>query len=161
MDGVVKCAICGKKIVGTASKDHVFPRALYKWSECYVSQTAYAELIKMIEGANNQVKTHESCNKAKEDEIPTIGCLHIEKDKMERLEALKDALDATISYYTLHKYHLLQRQKEKCFGCGKKINGQGVLRRIDPDKDRKWENAAIVCHICNTENADFIHFMSS
>ena len=161
MDGVVKCAICGKKIVGTASKDHVFPRALYKWSECYISQTAYAELKKMIERADNQVKTHESCNKAKEDEIPTIDHLYIENDQMERLEALKDALDATISYYTLHKYHLLQKQKERCFSCGEKIKGQGVLRRIDPDKDRKWENAAIVCHICNTENADFIQFIGS
>ena len=115
----------------------------------------------MIEGSDNQVKTHESCNKAKEDEIPTIDHLYIENDQMERLEALKDALDATISDYALHKYHLLQKQKERCFGCGKKIKGQGVLRRIDPDNDRKWENAAIVCHKCNTENADFIQFISS
>ena len=107
------------------------------------------------------MKNHESCNKAKEDEIHTIDHLYIKNDQMERLEALKDALEATISYYTLHKYHLLQKQKEKCFGCGEKIKGQCVLRRIAPDKDRKWENAAIVCHICNTENADFIHFMSS
>lgn len=150
------CAICGKELKKNVSIDHVFPRALYKWSECYLPAEEYKHIKKLIDGQNNHVKTHKGCNKVKEDEIPIVECLHIEKGQMDLLEALEDSLTDLIDNYTHNKQKLLVGQNRRCLGCGKKLKENGVLRRIDPDKKRTWDNACIVCHRCNTDKSNFI-----
>ena len=42
------CALCGEKINGDGSMDHVFPRALYKWNEKLLSDEEYAKLESFI-----------------------------------------------------------------------------------------------------------------
>ena len=37
----LNCGICGKIINGEVSRDHVFPRSLYKWSEYSVKEAEY------------------------------------------------------------------------------------------------------------------------
>ena len=156
MGGIVICAICGKEIKDTPSIDHVFPRALYKWSECYLPKGEYKHIERLISGPDNRVKTHDSCNKAKEDEMPVIDRLHISEDQMGRLGALEGALMDLIDNYTINKSKVLTGQNRRCLGCGRKIKGEGVLRRIDPKKKRTWDNACIVCHVCNTNKSNFI-----
>lgn len=150
------CAICGARIRGTASTDHVFPRALYKWSECYVSKGEYKRIKKQIVGSDNLVGTHTSCNKIKEDGIPKIECLHISEQQRISLRAVEESLAGVVNRYTCGKKKILFAQKGCCRGCGKEIKGEGVLRRIDPTQLREWSNACIVCHSCNTDRPDFL-----
>ena len=122
MGGIVVCAICGKEIKDTPSIDHVFPRALYKWSECYLSKGEYKHIERLISGPDNRVKTHDSCNKAKEDEMPVIDRLHISEDQMSRLEALEDDLMDLIENYTINKSKALKRQNKRCLGCVERLS---------------------------------------
>ena len=150
------CAICGARIRGKASTDHVFPRALYKWSECYVSKGEYKRIKKQIVRSDNLVGTHTSCNKFKEDGIPNIESLHISEQQRSSLKVTEKSLKSVVNSYACGKKRILLKQKGRCRGCSKEIKGEGVLRRVDSARSREWNNACVVCHICNTDKSDFL-----
>ncbi len=148
------CAVCGKDIYGKISRDHVFPRALYKWSEQYLTKEEYRDLKATIESADNLVPTHPDCNYQKEDDIPDLSSLHLSHAKHDRLLSVNAAVDPAITSYRDHKRNLLLSQNGRCAGCGCDLLS-GVLRRRDPDLPRRWDNACIVCHSCNLKNSRF------
>ena len=148
------CAICGKAISGKVSDDHVFPRAIYKWSEEYLTTQEYQDLKKQIESADNHVSTHPDCNYQKEDEIPDINALHLSLSVYNGLISVEKTVNSAVVSYCDHKQQVLLSQAGRCAGCGCELQ-KGVLRRRDPDLPRRWENACIVCHECNLKNEKF------
>ncbi|MCR5597106.1 MAG: hypothetical protein K6G19_02935 [Lachnospiraceae bacterium] len=148
------CAICGKSIERGYSVDHVYPRAIYKWSEKYLSRDEQNQLVDSIESDGNYVKTHRDCNMAKEDTMPEIDKLYLTPEKKQELQLLGEKIRKELENYTHQKSQLLQNQNGKCIGCGCDLQ-EGVLRRKDPKMPRIWENACVVCHECNLKRERF------
>ena len=148
------CAICGQSIHGEAVRDHVFPRAIYKWSECYLSTTEYRKLKSRIDSGRNQVCIHAQCKEQKKEEMPAVGLLHIAPDKYEELMTVGMEVVTPALSYEAHKKELLKEQGERCAGCGCSLEA-GILRRRDPNRARMWRNACIVCEECNRMKARF------
>lgn len=152
----MRCAICGKEITSTPTIDHVYPKALYKWSECYVSKERYRLIKRIVENSGNKLLVHKHCNVKKEEALPEIDALYVDGTTKTSLKNRAIRLEAVIETYANNKLQKIIEQKYKCFCCNKPINvNTGVLRRIQPQKKRVWENACIVCHKCNINNPSF------
>ena len=143
------CAICGKEINGNPTIDHVFPKALYKWNKS-------SNIRALIQNKSNFVYAHKECNLKKEDSIINPNKLYLDDEKSRLLQTTYKNLLPVISDYETHKEEIYHYQTGKCFCCRKKIKSNAVLRRINPKKKRTWDNACLVCHTCNLENADYL-----
>ena len=148
------CAICGKEICSMVSMDHVYPRAIYKWSREYLSKEEFRNLKAIIESTGNLVQTHPDCNYLKEDDTPDLNTLPLSNSKHNSLLFVSKAIEPAVTSYSEHKQKLLSSQNGRCAGCGCTLQ-TGVLRRRNPDMPRRWENACIVCHECNLKNNRF------
>ncbi|MBR3516061.1 MAG: hypothetical protein IKO10_07080 [Lachnospiraceae bacterium] len=149
------CAICGKSIEGSSNRDHVYPRAIYKWSEEYLSAVEQKQLVDHIESKDNYVRTHPECNTIKEDMLPELDKLHLAPDHKKKLKFVEEGICKELENYAYQKQQLIRKQNGKCVGCGCDLQ-EGVLRRKDPEKPRIWENACVVCHECNLNREKFI-----
>lgn len=149
------CAICGKEGKVHMNTDHIIPRAVFKWNREYISDEEYALLEAQIESDANKVAVHRECNLNKQDGIPDIGKLFIERSRRFALEELLQKTGKYIAYFSEHKRILFFLQDKKCFCCGRAASEGDVLRRIDPMKPRTWDNACLVCRKCNAERAGF------
>ena len=152
----LNCGIYGKIIKGEVSRDHVFPRSLYKWSEYSVTEAEYKRIIRTIEQPGNIIEVHSCCNYLKEDALPNIDSLYISDKRKENLRHIEYSLSKTIDRYIENKHNLWVSQGGRCYSCGGPIDEMDVLRRIDPEEGRRWTNACLVCHKCNIENMNFI-----
>lgn len=148
------CAICGREVTSDATTDHIFPRGLYKWMK-HLPKNKLKRLKAIIESSDNKIVVHKCCNELKEDSIPDINVLYMKEDRKERLHILQVELSDTLREYSDRKQSVLDEQNGFCIQCGYKIN-TGVLRRIDPSKERTFDNACVVCHKCNKKKAEFI-----
>ena len=154
---MVKCAICGRQIRGSSgSIDHIFPRALCKWMKSSCSHSEYQVAKSIINSNLNRVQTHKKCNALKDDSIIPVNTLYLDSKIVEQLESMQNSLNPVIEKYKENKTNILTKQNGRCYNCGHRITGQGVLRRVDPAKKRTWGNACIVCHTCNINKADFL-----
>lgn len=138
------CSICGRRIEGSVNVDHIYPKALYKWIP------EARGLKKILEDDNNKTYTHVYCNSSKEDTIPTISELHIPFEKKKWLQAHQDVIAPAVIKYSSEKSRILRKQRGRCFCCGKLMrNETKVLRRIDGEQPRTWDNACVICRRCN------------
>ena len=143
------CAICGEPIEGGISIDHVFPRSIYKWSECLYSRNEHKNLKDLIESPDNKVNVHHDCNTFKEDTLPDIDVLYLSDEQKEKLRVIEKKIQGKYSLYFDRKKEILADQNGRCFKCGAELRQQAVLRRKDHLKARIWQNACIICHECN------------
>jgi len=143
------CAICGKPITANCTIDHVIPQAIYKWHENYLDRPEFIALRNRITSGRNTVKTHRRCNERKEESIVRIESLHVSRTKRAKLRKTYDAVDPYIKAFMEHKAALLDAQHGRCYVCRTPLQDGGVLRRIDEELDRTWDNACLICHRCN------------
>ena len=143
------CAICGKPINGNSSKEHVFPRAIAKWTEEYIEPKEYIDLIYAIESDDNIVKTHPDCNYEKSDSIISIEELHLIEDERAGLESVYSEIEPYIEKYLSIKRDILASQDGKCYLCKKELSDEGILRRLDRSKPRILENGGVMCVECS------------
>ncbi|MCR5012483.1 MAG: hypothetical protein K6A72_09080 [Lachnospiraceae bacterium] len=148
-----RCAICGERIKGLPNKNRVFPRAICKWTEGYMTSEE-REPLKWIESPLNTITVHYACSTCIGYEIPDAASLHISYGKMHKLKCIERELAPMIKFYEEHKQSLLNSQNGHCAGCGCELES-GILRRRDPNQPRVWENACIVCSECNRKEASF------
>ena len=151
----IKCALCGGNIHGKHSTDHFFPRAIYKWAEEYLPKKEYNRLKNRICSKANLFPSHFRCNYAKNESLQNIANLHTSQNKKNQLISLQTKIHPYIQDYCKNKKMLLKQQKNKCYGCGCELCNNGVLRRIDPEMPRTWENGCVVCSECNEKEASF------
>lgn len=149
------CALCGKILQYSKSKDHVFPRAIYKWEAQSLPVPAYKKIKKLIESKDNVSYVHPECNYVKEDSMPRIEKLYIPPKNKQKLIYIEMLLEDCVKDYQEHKQAILENQSKRCYNCGKTLTKTFVLRRIDKSKPRVWDNACIVCHRCNTRYRNF------
>ena len=142
------CAICGKPITNGVTIDHVIPQAIYKWNEKYLDKAEFRELRRRITSPRNTVKTHRHCNEHKEESIIRVDTLHVSRTKRAKLRATYTAVEPYILAFLENKDKLRERQQGRCYVCHAPIKN-GVLRRIDDELERTWDNACIICHRCN------------
>ena len=143
------CAICGKPIEKHGNYDHFIPRAVYKWTKNYIPEEEYIELKSRINGNLNYIPAHISCNKQKEDTLYNAKDLFLSAKEKRKIYSFLDDIKDCIDIYYQGKEMVRARQNNKCYSCGKELNQTAVLRRIDSNKRRTWENACVVCHDCN------------
>lgn len=152
------CAICGKPISeGDISKDHVFPKAIYKWTKEEISRKEYVYINSTLNSTGNYVYTHKLCNYCKDDYIPNIADLYISKDKANALYTIHDKIAPYLQRFEELKGILMTKQGGKCYCCHQDLSEKAVIRRITPKCKRIMDNACLVCHECNVNNADFIN----
>lgn len=150
------CAICGNIINGNISKDHVFPRAIWKWQAEYLEEEDLVRLKRAIESSANIVKTHHSCNMEKEDAFVDISKLHLSEKSYNKLKSVELIVSDYLNGYEDRKALIYDRQAGKCFVCGENIGIHGVLRRIDKKGKRTEENGCVICHTCNQKSIHII-----
>lgn len=143
------CAICGKEIKYGKNRDHIFPRAIAKWEQAYISPEELQTIRSLIGSKANIIPVHSYCNVQKDDAIPWLYALHIEPAHYLQLLKIKEQLSPYINDFLQHKRIIQQKQKNKCYSCNKPLKTLGTIRRIDPTKPRIWSNACIVCTKCN------------
>ena len=143
------CAICGKPIAGRSSKEHVFPRAIAKWTEQYIEPKEFIDLIYAIESKDNIVKTHPDCNYEKSDSIISIDDLYLIEDERAGLESVYEEIEPYLNKYLEIKNDILESQAGKCLICKKPLQDDGVLRRLDKSKPRIIANGGIMCPECS------------
>lgn len=142
------CAICGKPILSGCTIDHVVPQAVYKWHECYLDKAEFNDLRRRITSPRNTVKTHRYCNERKEEAIIRVDGLHVSRTKRSKLRATFAAVEPYIEAFLKRKAELSDQQQGRCYICHAPLK-KGVLRRIDDEQPRTWDNACIICHRCN------------
>ena len=146
---MVKCSICGKYITENFTWDHVYPRELSKW-------TNNVKVKKLIKSKYNRAPAHYKCNYRKQDLIPNVDKLHISNEQKNQLKSIYKKIEVYIELHEEEKASLLNVQGHTCYWCGRFIKTKGILRRIDPSKERRWNNACIVCNRCNDKRKAFI-----
>lgn len=145
------CTICGKPITGNISKDHVYPRTLWKWQEEYLDPEEFRKLKSAVESAHNVVKTHHECNITKQDTIMSHEQLFLSDKQRERLDDVFSRVEPFIQGYVDRKNKIVEKQKNKCYRCGRKLQDTKILRRINAKKPRTEENGCVICAACNQE----------
>lgn len=143
------CPICGRSTPGARNMDHVFPRALYKWTEAYVTRERYAYVRSVIEDPGNLIEVHRECNRGKQDRLPVLGSMTLGDIRKKELTAMEADISEEIGRYAEGKAWVLKKQDGKCYRCGDEAGKGAVLRRLDPEKPRIWENACVLCRKCN------------
>ncbi len=144
------CAICGKPITANCTIDHVVPQAIYKWHENYLERAEFLALRNRITSPRNLVKTHRRCNERKEESIVGVESLHVGETKRAKLSRTFRAVAPYIEAFQVKKRALLDSQDGRCYLCRVPLKDGGVLRRIDENEARVWEdNACVICHRCN------------
>lgn len=146
------CIYCGRKVKLRKrhidySVEHIFPRAIFKWTKTFDKATMNAKC--------NLAITHPKCNMKKSAYVPTHSYLdglcttpnHI-KALHEYREQNKDLIKAYLDM--LNEVHA--DQDCKCAICKKDLKRyNAILRRIDFSKPRVIENAMAVCNACSIE----------
>ena len=143
------CAICGKPITANCTVDHVIPQAIYKWHESYLDKAEFSALRRRLTSARNTVRTHRRCNERKEESIVGIDGLHVSRRKRAKLRETYRAVEPYVQAFLEKKEQLAAQQQGRCFLCRAELRDGGVLRRIDDQLDRTWDNACLICHRCN------------
>lgn len=149
----MRCAICGEIVENIISRDHVFPRAIWKWQETTLPKEEFTELKRAIESSKNIVKVHPDCNYAKEESLFNIDDLTLTEKQRRKLEVVEKSVRPYIAGYMQIKEQIISRQNEKCYVCKKALGEDRVLRRIDTSKPRTIENGCVLCHNCNRNTA--------
>lgn len=153
------CAICGKLINHTSSKEHLFPQAIYKWHSLKLKPQEVTTLKKLIflPSNGNIFWTHKECNYNKQDKLISIDDLHIPTIQKEQLKKLEKQLAPALKHYKRIKKTNFLRQQGRCFKCKKTFESynSGILRRKDPQQTRQLSNSCLVCAKCNNRYAGF------
>lgn len=140
-----KCVYCGK--YKKATVDHFYPKAIYRWCG--------DEYKEAIIDKKNTVYACRACNFRKQEKIYPIETVQDEEKKKELVEVRKNIGDGVSKFFGLKK-KLRKKQNGRCYGCGKMMTkNEGIIRRIDPEKPRKLENACLVCDKCNKKETNF------
>ena len=143
------CAVCGLPLESNCTIDHVVPQAIYKWNESYLDHAAFTALRKQILSPRNTVKMHRSCNEKKAEAIIDISSLHVGRKKRASLRRTREAVAPYIESFLQSKVELLETQRGRCHLCRIRLSDGGVLRRVDETSARTWDNACLICHVCN------------
>lgn len=143
------CPYCGDKVLTSErrhyhwNKDHVFPKALYKWSKCP------KELICQ---KGNVLVVHSSCNFDKGASImrpADIEKLYIANENKKFLINLHEQLEPYIREYITLIKKLLKIQNNRCYNCRRRLNFHNLtIRRKYIDAPRVVSNAALICNTC-------------
>lgn len=143
------CGICGKPMMSNSTQDHIYPKAILKW-------TPYSTdaLRKLINAPENIIMAHELCNTRKQDSIIQTDKVIMSGKQRETLKKLAERAQPEIDEFLRQKEALLKKQGGRCFGCGEKIDS-GSIRRIDPSQARTWSNGCVVCSRCNIRKGGF------
>lgn len=148
------CALCGKTIRGAYNFDHIFPRAIAKW--CFDNDPG--EVIELIYNSRNKVKTHIRCNSEKAERIVPVSSLYLSKFQRRYFNDLEKQLTPYVVEFNKKKARVTELQDGKCRCCGCILEKEhSILRRYDCTKERDWNNACVVCEICNKTHEDFVH----
>lgn len=151
------CALCGKEIRGTYSKNHCYPRAIHKWLADSLDEDEASELKSLISGQDNIIYTHTGCSSKKEDFEVNVDTLCLPWYKKERVRETRVKIRPYAKQYHEMKARIYESQAHKCLQCGCRLTeNNGVMRRINTEKPRTEENACLVCHSCNHANANFV-----
>lgn len=146
------CAICGEKIIGKCSRDHVVPIAVLKWAK--VANKDFTDedfdfLYKKLNSKANICKTHRDCNHSKSDSSAFVEDLYITDENRECLKQLLSDVEPYLIAYEALKSKLIVSQCSRCAICRVKLRNGMVLRRKDNRQKRAYSNAQILCDRCN------------
>lgn len=148
------CSICGRPITGNKTTDHIYPQEIAKWQ--YESGPEIQEKVQKVIGSKcNRAPAHRKCNYEKQDQMPDLMKIHISAKQRQRLQAAISEIQKEIEQHESRKNAQKMCQEQKCYCCGKPLGEDCVLRRIDPEKERVWENACMVCRECNDNYSRF------
>ena len=153
MGRVRVCALCGEAIVSDdLSMDHFVPRAVDKWVTKELRPKQRVKIHSAILSQANLLSSHKGCNFAKLDAIMSIEELYINsKAELNRVTTTYTICQPAINRYLFYKKNVLDRQEGKCYICRQPLQGRSsTIRRINNVKERRWDNACIVCSECNS-----------
>lgn len=146
----MQCAICGKEIINeNVSKDHVFPRAIWKWQEETLDVASFSVLKKAIESSSNIVKVHRKCNLEKQEVIVNLDELFLSEKQRVKLEIVRESVTPYIDGYFQKKKTIFEKQAGKCYLCNAPLLDDMVLRRINKKATHSIENGCLLCNACS------------
>lgn len=146
------CAICGEKIIGKCSRDHVVPIAVLKWAKAAskdFTDEDFEFLYKKLNSKANICKTHRACNHSKCDSSVFIDDLYLTDENRECLRQLLSDVEPYLVAYEILKSKLTASQNSRCAICKTKLRNSMILRRKDNRQKRTYSNAQILCVDCN------------
>ena len=137
------------------TKDHFYPRAIYKWAQYDLPEEEYRRLRECIEKSDNILKVCRDCNYEKQERVMEPTELFVTERKRIKLERVRKQIWPYYEKLGELKKRLLERQGNVCYCCRQPITDQGIIRRIDPKQKRTPDNGCVVCVQCNDQHDSF------
>lgn len=146
------CALCGGVLKSHVNKDHIFPKAIYKWTEKVLDKSEARKLKSILWSKRNVVKVHYRCNYRKMDAVLDVNQLYVPEEKR---EVLIHTRNKVMKYYNIYlgiKKRVFEKQNNLCYYCHRRIaRKNGIMRRIDDKLPRIESNACVICRRCNNK----------
>lgn len=154
------CPLCGESFTEITAKnrryywslDHIIPKAVFKWS---LNKFPMDEdvMFQLLDTMDNYAIVHTRCNMRKGNTLYVLNHLeelHCSESTLDMYRANIELASKYINYYRHLFTRIMNRQHNKCYCCGNRIQNKApVIRRIDCNGKRIMKNAMLVCSSCN------------
>lgn len=140
------CIYCGKPIHTQEIIVHIIPLFTAKWAS--FDNDVYAEFAEDLHSDINKGCAHTSCRNKVATIVPDIDSLYISEESKDFLRPLAERLKyaAEDNTETIRKL-----QDYKCSICEGYLGFNYILRRLDNNKPRSFENAICIHGRCNKQ----------
>lgn len=155
-----RCVYCGRMLPRPPQHrgnywtiEHLVPYAVYKWLECLLPEEDLIKLWDYINDNANTMIACERCNVHKGALLPNESTVMSLKyttiEAREKAAEIVELLQPYVDEYQNLLNRVLSKQDGKCSRCLKKVEDDGVLRRVNSTYNRVEENATVLCNDCS------------
>lgn len=135
------CKYCGRRLFNGYTVEHIFPRAIYKWTYSVCSEEERLALKEFMKSKDNTCLVHASCN-------VKAGLRNIDGSRSNK--DCNEFIQPYIEKYKAVMQPILERQDYECYLCGNELKeGKMYPRRVFHEQPRTSDNGVIVCKACN------------